>query len=259
MPLSTIGQRCGLPKSVVHRTLAMLVERGYVAQEPLSQRYRLTMKVAALGLRFVQATRITDVCQPILDDLARASGEFARLAVVHGEGLLWLARAQGATSALRYEPMTGPDVILHSTATGAAWLATLPESEAVRIVLNRGFEMPPEYGRRAVRSVPELLDKLRLTRERGWATALEEGEVGTNAVAVAFAAEADADAPAVGTVSIAGPSIRLTEERMQALVPLLQEAGRRLTMIWPLRTYLAREATGGQERDHPMIRVEAGA
>lgn len=257
LPLSGIGQRCGLPKSVVHRTLAMLVERGYVAQDPLSQRYRLTMKVAALGLRFVQATRIPDVAQPVLDDLAGSSGEFVRLAVVHGEGLIWMARAQGATSALRYDPMTGPDVILHSTATGAAWLATLAEDEAVRIVLNRGFAMPPNYGLHAVRTVPQLLDKLRSTRARGWASALEEGEIGTNAVAVAFAGEEHPDAPAVGTVSIAAPSIRLTEDRMQELVPALQEAAHRLTVVWPLRTYLTREAASRQE--HAMIRAEAGA
>jgi IclR family transcriptional regulator, acetate operon repressor len=238
LSVTTISQHSTLPKSVVHRTLAGLVELGFVEQDALSQRYRLTLKLASLGIRHLAATGIAEVTRPILNEVAAATGEFVRLAVVEGERLLWIARAQGARSALRYEPRTGPDVILHSTATGAAWLATLPEEEAVRVVLTRGFATAPDYGLKAVRSVPQLLDKLRRTRAQGYGVALEEGEPGTNAIAVAFRADERPDAPVAGTVSVAGPGIRLTEERLHALAPLLHDAAQRIAAVWPVRRHL---------------------
>jgi hypothetical protein len=43
------------------------------------------------------------------------------------------------------------------------------------------------------------------------------------------------DAAAAGTVSIAGPSVRLGDARIAALVPRLREAAAELTRMWPLR------------------------
>ena len=91
------------------------------------------------------------------------------MSVVEGEGLVWIARAQGATLGLRYDPPMGGDVVLHATATGKAWLATLPEQDALRIVCARGFTTPEGFGKRALRSVDELrrhLDETQAARLR---------------------------------------------------------------------------------------------
>ena len=52
-------------------------------------------------MRYYSGTGINDVAQPILERLAANSGELARLAVVEGEGMLWVAKAQGARHGLR--------------------------------------------------------------------------------------------------------------------------------------------------------------
>lgn len=234
MSLGALAQKLELPKSAAHRLLQALASRGYVHRDPVSQNYAMSLKLAVLGFRFLHALRLSDVAQGALDRLARASGEYCRIAVVEGEDLVWVARAQGATQGLRYDPPMGLEVVLHATATGKAWLATLPEEDALRIVCARGFATPPGFGKRAVRNVDELRAHLAATRRRGYGLAVEEGEPGTLAIAVVFHAHPGADAPVAGTVSIAGPLTRLTEDRVRELVPLLRAAAAEITELWPL-------------------------
>ncbi|HKX10388.1 MAG TPA: IclR family transcriptional regulator, partial [Stellaceae bacterium] len=183
LPLGDLADRLDLPKSATHRMLATLTQHGYVRQDPATQAYVLSLKLALLAFRYLDARRLPDAAQSVLDRLARETGEYCRLAVVEGEELVWIARAQGASQGLRYDPDMGQDVVLHATATGKAWLATLPEEEALRLVCARGFHAPPHAGKRVVAGVSGLRQHLAETRQRGYALAIEEGEVGIIALA----------------------------------------------------------------------------
>lgn len=234
LSLRALADAAGLPKSAAHRLLHTLMLRGYVHQDKQSQDYCLSLKLALLGFRFLDARRLPDLLQGALDGLARASGEYCRIAIVEGEGLAWIARAQGARMGLRYDPPMGREVVLHATATGKAWLATLPEDEALRLVRARGLVTPEGFGANAVRSLDALATHLAQAREQGYAVAHEEGEPGIAAIARAFRTHDDPAAPAAGTVSIAGPLTRLTPARLAELVPLLVAATAELTSLWPV-------------------------
>ena len=234
-PLGALADVLDLPKSALHRLLQSLALRGYVVQNPLTQDYQLSMKLGMLGFRFLDSRRLPDVTQGALDRLARDSGEYCRLAVAEGDTLHWVARAQGATQGLRYEPPMGRKVVLHATASGKAWLATLPEDEALSIALRHGFGGRPGMGPRAVKNLDELRRHLRETRRRGFALAVDEGEAGIVAIATAFRTLPATGSPAAGTVSIAGPDVRLSTKGAEALAPRLAEAARELTELWPMR------------------------
>lgn len=245
LPLGSLAERLDLPKSATHRLLQTLAGRGYVEQDRDSQNYGLSLKVATLGFRFLDVRRLPDIAQDSIDRLATVTGEYCRLAVVEGEGLVWVARAQGATQGLRYDPPMGRDVVLHATATGKAWLATLAEPDALRIVCARGFQTPPGFGARAVKTVDELRRQIVLTRKRGYAVAIEEGEPGTTAIAAVFRASTAPDARVAGTVSVAGPQVRLGDARISEIAPLLLEASSEIARNWPLR---ARQSRSPVER-----------
>ena len=232
--LTGLCEALHIPKSVAHRLLALLCERGFVRQHPDSGRYGLTLKLTLLGSRFLAETGLSQVTQPILDGLAAETGELARLAVVEGERMVWVAKAQGARYGLRLDPDTGTHVVLHATATGKAWLATLPEAEALRIVAATSFETPAHFGPRVIRDVERFGDELRRTRARGFGLAMEEGEPGTAALAVAVHASGGRDVPAVATLSLAGPAIRFTSERQQLFVRQQRIAAAELSALWPL-------------------------
>lgn len=239
--LVELGRLLGLPKSAAHRLLAQLADDGWVRQDPATGQYGLTMKLTLLGSRYLAGTGLGDVSQPILDRLAAATGELARLALVEGCGLVWVGKAQGARHGLRYDPDAGTHVVLHATATGKAWLATLPEAEALAIVEATGFATPRHFGPKAILDLGRFAQELARTRRAGHGLAIEEGEPGTAALAVVVRASADSTAPVVGTLSVAGPVGRFTPERRRDLVGHLQTAAAELSGLWPLRGPLGNE------------------
>ena len=235
LPLTEIARRLEVPKSAAHRLLAALVKRGFSAQDAATERYRLTVQMVALGFRFLANMGLVELCQPALDRLAARTGELVRMALVDGEGLVWVAKAQGALTGLRYDPDMGHPVVLHATATGKAWLATLDEAMAVRLVRERGFVVPARFGKPVVRDELTLLQELRRTRERGYGLAIEEGETGTAAIACAIHERSMPGAPAVGTVSVAGPIVRLSPSRLSEIADDVRATASELTALWPLR------------------------
>lgn len=235
LPLGEIAQRLNLPKSGTHRLLATLTDLGWATQDPQTGFYKLTMKLTVLGQRFYAATGIPDICQPVIDRLAAVSREFVRMAVVDSNVLVWVTFAQGAKGGLIYQPSdTVADVPLHATATGKAWLSTLPIEDAMAIVAKQGvIGGPSPYGPNVVRSLASLQEELRATSERGYGLAMSEAEPGVTALAAAI--RLGRNGTAVGTVSVAGPSIRLTEKRVQELAPIVTATASELAKLWPLR------------------------
>jgi len=235
VPLGEIAERLTLPKSGAHRLLATLVDLGWAEKDPDTNFYRLTMRLAVLGQQFYVATGIPDICQPILDRFAQQCREFARLAVVDGHSLVWVAHAQGASGGLMYQPsLTSNTVPLFATASGKAWLATLSSEEAMRFVMkNGGLKDAGRYGPGVIRSVEALLRELKATARRGYGLAFNEAEFGVTAVAAAI--RANGSGSALGTVSIAGPSARITERRAHELAPIVLRTAVELSNLWPLR------------------------
>jgi DNA-binding IclR family transcriptional regulator len=232
MRLSDIAERLQLPKGAAHRMLAQLAVLGWVEQDEATNQYRLTMKLALLGQEYLEGTGVPSLVQPILDEVATKCRELVRMTVVEGGGLSWIAASQGASPGLMYQPKMTGRVFLHSTAVGKAWLSTMMDEEAIRAAFASGLGKPGFGGPRAVRSVSALLKELHLTRERGYATAVEEAEAGVTAMAVAVLAQRTKRV--IGTVSLAGPLTRITPATYDANYQLLRRASERLGTIWPV-------------------------
>jgi IclR family acetate operon transcriptional repressor len=230
--LSEIAKALRLAKSATHRLASTLVTLGWVEQDEQTQFYRLTLRLAILGQEFLIATGIPDICEPVVRRLARHTGELARMAVVEGTGLSWILSAQGSTAGLMLAPDTVSRAPLHVTADGKAWLATLQTELAVKHVLTDGFGPPRAFGPSAIRSVQALIRDLELTQARGWAAAMEEAAPGVASLATAIRPNGG---PAVGTLSIAGPMVRITTRRIDELAKAIIEAARDLESLWRLR------------------------
>lgn len=235
LSLGDISDRLGVPKSAAHRLLSALCARGWVEQDDRTGFYRLTLRLAALGQRFLVSTGIPDLCHPVLEGLARRSRELARLAVADGDGLLWTDSAPGSPTGLVYRPDESPGVALHATAAGKAWLATLPVEQAVRVVLDSGFGDPDQYGPNCIRSVETLLQALDETRQRGWAIAVDESEAGVAGAAAAIR-PGRSNGPAVGAVAIELPAARSSRKRLRELGAMAVEAAGELSELWTFRT-----------------------
>ena len=171
--LSALAADAGLPLSATHRMLAELARCGYVRQARNQGDYVLTIKLVSLGLSFLSASGLVDVAQPSLDRLAEESRELVRLAIVDGNELVFVAKAQGATRGLRYDPDMGLSVPLSCSAAGHAWLSTMSDEEALARVAKQGFASPEKHGPKAPTTVKALLGHVRAARKRGYSVISE--------------------------------------------------------------------------------------
>jgi IclR family acetate operon transcriptional repressor len=220
--LSSVSTKLAMPLSATHRLLTALCDAGYIKQSRDQGDYVLTMKLVSLGLGFLSNAGVVDIAQPMLDRLAEESGELVRLGVLDGENLTFVGKAQGATRGLRYDPDMGLAVKLSCSAAGHAWLATLSDEEALKIVERQGFGKPADFGPNAPTTAKALLAYLRAARKRGFSLIVEVFAPGMTAMSAVIRKR---DGEVIGVITIAGPMIRLTEKRMLSLGPaLLQTA-----------------------------------
>lgn len=233
--LSEIAARVGLPTSAAHRTIVTLMERNWVVQEQATQKYSLSLRMGMLAFRNLDARLVPDVAHAALRKLAEKTQEYCRLAVIDDRKLTWILRAQGARPGLRYDPDMGTEIVLHATANGRAWLSTMPEAEAMRLVFAEGFGTLTNMGPNYVTDIDDFRKQLAQTRAQGYAIVVEEAEIGTSALAVPFYSNGEEGAQVAGTISVAGPSLRISPARFDELSQDLLQTAREISAIWPLR------------------------
>ena len=214
LELAAIADRLDIPRSGTHRLLSDLVRLGYVRQARGHGDYLLTTKLVSMGLSYLSNSGIVDIAQPLLNRLAEVSGELVRLSVVDGERLTWVARAQGARQGLRYDPDMGSDARLSCSSSGWALLSTLSDDEAMALLVKQGIGQPEDFGPAAPTTLQAVIEAVQATRERGYSITTDTYSLGLSAISapVRFTGQA-----AFGVLTIAGPTVRFTPDKMDAL------------------------------------------
>lgn len=225
--LAQIATTLNQLRSGCHRTLHELIGYGYVRQMPHRGDYALTTKMASMGLSYLSKSGVVDIAQPVIDRLAQLTEELARLAIVDGERLTLVAKAQGARAGLRYDPDMGIDLRLSCSAAGQAWLMTLPEEVVIEYVTHQGIGDPKHYGPNAPTSIRALLKILNEHRKRRYSIIQDAYAQGMSSMAAPVKRP---DESATGVIVIAGPSSRLTLKRMKQFGQNLLEAAEELAV-----------------------------
>ena len=254
MRLTDLALHLDAPKSSTQRLLEHLAQDGWVEQDEDTGQYRLTMRLAMLGHRYLQSAGIADAAQAILERLAHQTKELARLTVVDKKRLAWIGSSQGAPPGLRYEPSMGDSIVSFATANGKAWLATFGDDEAIAIAMKDGLGKRARrrnLGPKSLESADALRADLQMVRKRGYAIADQEAEAGVAAIAVAI--RDPHGRLTLGTTSIAGPVVRITPDRHAAIVDALRANAADFAVVWPAGQ---RKPAMGIERVNAMARRE---
>ncbi len=226
-PLHEIADSLGMPRSAAHRLLAELSSSGYVHQDGELGNYVLGLKLVSLGLQHLEAIDLVGLSRPVLEKLAQDTAELVRLAIVDGDDMVWVSTQQGARSGLRYDPDSGSTVALSCSATGFAWMAHIPEELALQKILRQGIAQRADHGPNAPETIDEIRSELVKTRERGYAIAIDTNSLGIASVAAPVYVGTDV----AGSLSVAGPTPRMTADRLTALAPRLLSATEQITKI----------------------------
>ncbi|OVZ60638.1 hypothetical protein CDO44_07880 [Pigmentiphaga sp. NML080357] len=225
-------------KAIAFKLINTLIGRRYVFRDETSGRYYLTFKMSNLGLRKMSKSLLLDQSNSILRELADATGELIRLAVVEGDTITWVSSILAQSRLLQLNPSYGFEVRLHLHAAGKAWLSTMSSERAIGLVLKNGLEPATEH---SLRTVEAILEDLKVSAQRGYAISYEEHSLGVGAIGVPVLVRRFGEKKeCVGVITMAAPCARMNRQALEGSAPRLLDAAARLASIWPVgdgRTY----------------------
>jgi DNA-binding IclR family transcriptional regulator len=181
--LEELTRVMGSPKPTVHRALGALRRAG-LADQDARGRYVLGDEFLRMAFAHHEARPDHVRVRPVLDALAGRFGETAHYAVLDGHEVVYRAKVDPPTGAVRLTSTIGGRNPAHTTAVGKLLLAreltSLEEVEAWAGV-------PGGLDRRTSRSLCAAADlhrELAATRERGYGVDDQENETGVNCLAL---------------------------------------------------------------------------
>ena len=203
LSLSGIARVLELNKQIATRLIAVLEATNYIYRDTTSGKYQLSHKLTNLGLRRLMQSGILDPASSVIRDLANETGELVRLALAENDRLTWVLAAVGRQRTLHIDPNYSLEIRLHSTATGKAWLSTLPIDQAMALMKRAGITPLTKF---TITELDFLKAELSAARRAGWAISVEETELGVGAVAAPILVKGlDGQERCVGTISVAAP------------------------------------------------------
>jgi len=205
--VTELSKRLKLHKNNVFRILATLQSRNYIEQNKSNENYRLGVKCLELGQTFIQQRGMLKQSRAILSALAERSGETSYISILRANEVVYIDAVE-ASSTVRVVSRLGLHMPTHATAAGKAIIAFDSEEE----IRNRFGKELIRYTDNTFRSVEDLMRNLEKVRESGYATDLEEFEVGLRCIA---APVRDYTRKVIGAVSVSGPAHRLSDERIE--------------------------------------------
>ena len=217
-----VADELGVHKSTASRLLSALESRGMVVQNSERGKYQLGFGILRLAHAIPARLSLVTEAREEMRRLAEEHRETVNLAVLREGVAVNLAQEIGPTS-LGTHDWIGSLTPLHATSSGKVLLAALPSAERDRLITRNRLTA---HTGRTITSRRKLEQQLLDVAAQGYATVLEEYEIGLNAVSVPVR---DHLGTVVGAVSISGPAFRFTEGTIRELLGDLQEAGMRIS------------------------------
>jgi len=209
------------PKSTVSRWLSGMEEAGFLDRDEGSGRYRVSMRLAAVGEMAKQATSLQQVARPALQRLMAATGETSNLVVLVGQEGVNIEAVESPRPVMHMGSV-GRRFPLNASAACKAILAWMEEEE-VRALLPRRL---PRCTPTTVTDRERFLGELGEVRRQGYA--VNWAELEDDLVAVA-APVRDHRGEIVAAVSISAPITRVPRESLPGVGGHVIEAARTLS------------------------------
>jgi len=221
--VTQVAVALNMNKTTVHRLLNALARFDLIEKNPISERYRLGLRLHDLGTKAVESRTLRSEARPFLTEMSRRSKESVSLAVPGADGIICLDRVDFPHTIIAVRTTVGAKFPAHCTAIGKAALAYLPE-ENVDAILS-GSELSRLTPSTLTR-VSDLQKNLSQIRQRGYALDKQELERGLSGVAAPVLTREGQFLAAIG---IAGPTPRFRGKELAQKISLAKEIAMRLS------------------------------
>jgi IclR family KDG regulon transcriptional repressor len=201
--LNDIAQALGLQKTTVHNFLAGLKELGYVEQDELTPRYRITSKIRHLDFSDIPYQKLRADLRPVMEKLTAESGETSFMAIQMGSYFRYEWKCEPNRS-LRISLELGKEFEMKHTAIGKVFMAYSPH------LSNSIYKGENE--------IKQQEKEMQWILERGYAMDLEEYEKELNCIAVPYFYKDRI----ISVIGLSGPAHRFDKSKMEAMAELVK-------------------------------------
>jgi len=222
LSLTSVAQRAGIAPSTAHRILNTLKASGFVHHDDAHDGYLIGAQAFRVGSAFLRNRKMVNVGRSTMRRLMEASGETVNMAI-ENEGYVVFVSQMESHQSIRAFNRPGARGPMHASSLGKAMMATLSDKAISQHLHRVGM---PRLTTRTIVDPDALLKDLALARKRGWAIDDQEQADGLRCVGAAVYNE---HSEVMGAISISGPTVRVTEERLGELGPMVKRAAAEIT------------------------------
>ena len=222
LSLTNLARRVELSPSTTHRLLATMEKMGYVNQSASLSLWYVGLKAFTVGSAFLASRDFAARSHAYMRRLVDQSGETANLAILDETEAVFIGQVQ-CHEMMRTLVKIGSRVPLHASGVGKALFAALSDDHIQAVLKVKGL---PRITENTI-IVPETMwAAIKVIRQRGYSFDDEEHVRSTRCVA---ATVYDEHAEPLGAISVAGPSSRLSDQRIRQLGPIVAGIAQELT------------------------------
>jgi IclR family transcriptional regulator, acetate operon repressor len=222
MTLTDLAQSVGLAPSTTHRLLTTLQQRRFADFDDDYGVWVIGVGAFNVGNAFLRNRRIVSLGRPVMRRLMEEVGETVNLAVEDKDELVYVTQFE-SHAPMRAFFRPGRRAPMHASAIGKAMLAEFDDAALTGFLHRKGM---PRFTDKTIVDPAALRCELARIRERGWAVDDEEHTVGMRCVAATLHNE---HGEVIAGVSLSGPSVRVTENRLGELGARVVQAANQIT------------------------------
>lgn len=206
--VTELSRRLKVHKSTVSRLLYTLQEEGIVDRNAETRKFRLGVGLLGLANLVLLQNNLRQIARPILVQLSESTQETVNLAIYEDDEAINIEQVTPPQRRISSIGWVGRHTPLHASSTGKVLLAYRSEKE-----MNDYFHNPlTRYTENTITDAKKLHAELKKTIQRGYATGIEELEIGLTAVAAPIR---NHTGQVIAALSVSGPSYRLPIIRLE--------------------------------------------
>ncbi|MFE0028743.1 IclR family transcriptional regulator [Amycolatopsis sp. NPDC059021] len=215
LSLSDLHARTGFPRSSLHGLLRTLLDAGWLEADPNTARYRLGVRALICGTAYLDRDAVVPFATEALERIREKTGFTAHFARRNGTEVVYLETREAQRST-HLVSRVGRTLPTHATALGKALLAELTRDEIDQLMPAELPALTPN----TITTREALHAECAATRERGYASEVEEGTLGVRCVAAVIPYRI----PGTDAISCSMPISQVSDAEAKLVGELLAEA-----------------------------------
>jgi IclR family transcriptional regulator, KDG regulon repressor len=221
--VTEIASQTNLPKSTAYRLISNMADEGFLSKNPKTNHYRLGLSILTLGGVITSHRDLFKEAQPIVQRVVGLLGETAHICLLENNHVVYLFRNEGRNS-VRLLTHMGRKNPLYCTSEGLALLA-FQDEKTINKYLEKDLYAYTPY---TITDGDELINYLLEVNKNEYVISKDHFYEGFVGIAAPIR---DYSENVVASLSVIGPTSRITEEKYPFFIKTIMEASKKISSL----------------------------